>query len=89
MVRVYVRHQVSDYRAWRDTYDDFTPTAASMGRTGEAVYRALDDANGLTVSQDFETREAAEAFVGSDELRAAMGRAGVVGEPTIWLVTEA
>ncbi len=89
MVRVYVRHQVADYSAWRKVYDDFKPTAASLGLTGEAVYQALDDANDVTVSNDFETREKAQAFVDSDELREAMGRAGVQGAPTIWFVAEA
>ena len=42
-----------------------------------------------TVWHDFETAEAAQAFVSSPELRDAMQRAGVQGEPDAWLVTEA
>lgn len=89
MVHIIVRHQVADYAAWRRVYDEFEPQAAAMGKTGGSVYQSLDDANELTVVNDFATREAAEAFAGSDELKAAMGRAGVQGAPTMWFVSEA
>ncbi len=89
MVRLYVRHQVTDYATWRQAYDEFDAERRSMGVTGDAVYRALDDGNDLTVWHDFATREAAEAFAGSDRLREVMHRAGVAGEPSIWFVSEA
>ena len=89
MVRMLVRHQVEDYAAWRQAYDDFDATRTSMGATGAAVYQALDDPNDVTVWHDFATAEAAQAFAGSAELRDTMANAGVVGEPTIWFVREA
>ena len=88
MVRMYVRHQVEDYAAWRQAYDDFDATRTSMGVTGAAVYQALDDPNDVTVWHDFATAEAAQAFAGSAELRETMASAGVVGAPTIWFVRE-
>ena len=89
MVRLYVRHPVTDYAAWRQVYDAFDAERQTFGVTGHAVYRALDDGNDVTVWHDFATREAAEAFAGSDRLREVMHRAGVAGEPTIWFVSEA
>jgi hypothetical protein len=41
------------------------------------------------VWHDFETAEAAQAFVSSEELKDGMQRAGVQGEPEIWFVTPA
>jgi predicted phage gp36 major capsid-like protein len=42
---------------------------------------------GYTVWHDFDSDAAARAFVASAELRDAMQRAGVRGEPQIWLVS--
>jgi hypothetical protein len=36
------------------------------------------------VTHEFATLEAARAFAGSSELRAAMHDAGVQGAPTVW-----
>ncbi len=54
------------------------------GVTAEAVYQAADDPNDVTVTHEFPTLEAAKAFAGSADLRAAMHDAGVQGAPTIW-----
>jgi hypothetical protein len=84
MATLFVRHKVVDYAAWRQIYDGFQPTATTMGVTAQAVYQAADDPTDLTVTHDFATVGAAQAFAASDELRAAMHDAGVVGAPTIW-----
>ena len=89
MVRLFVRHTVHSYRAWRAVYDNFDATRRSMGVTAHAVYRNVDDENDITISHDFETLEAARVLTGSSELREAMGKAGVAGAPQIWFVQEA
>lgn len=89
MATLFVRHQVADYAAWRRVYDALGPTQKALGVTAEAVYRAADDANDLTVTHEFATLEAAQAFVDSAELRAAMHESGVVGAPTIWFADRA
>ena len=87
MVRMYARHQVADYDAWRQIYDAFE--RESLGVRSHAVYRTLDDLDEITVWHDFDDLEAAEAFVGSDELKATMAKAGVISEPNIWITAEA
>lgn len=89
MVRMYVRHSVKDYRAWRKAYNAFDAERRGMGVTGHAVYRALDDPNNVTVSHDFATKRKAESFATSDRLKEVMKGAGVKGRPTIWFVKEA
>ena len=88
MVRLFIRHNVDDYQAWRQGYDDFDEQRRSMGVTGDAVYQSIDDPSDVTAWHDFDTAEEAQAFVGSDELKNAMQNAGVQGEPEIWFVTE-
>jgi hypothetical protein len=89
MVRLFVRHNVADYGAWRKVYDEFDPERRPMGVTGDAVFQSIDDPNDVTVWHDFDTVEAAQAFASSDKLKNAMQQAGVQGEPQIWFVTTA
>jgi len=87
MVRLFVRHNVDDYEAWRRVYDEFDAQRRPMGVTGDAVFRSLDDPNDVTVWHDFDSDDDARAFVSSAELRDAMQQAGVQGEPQIWFVS--
>jgi hypothetical protein len=89
MTTLFVRHQAADYSAWRQAYDAFQPKARTLGVQADTVYQAADNPNEITVTHDFATPEAAQAFAGSPELRSAMRDAGVVGAPTIWFAKRA
>ena len=89
MVTMFVRHTVSNYKAWRKIYDEFAPIQKAKGVEAQAVYQAADNPNDITVTHNFATREAAQTFVKSDELKKAMQNAGVVGAPTIWITNKA
>jgi hypothetical protein len=86
MVRLFVRHNVADYDAWRKVYDDFDAERRPLGVVDDAVYQSIDDPNDVTVWHDFDTAEAARAFASSEQLGNAMQRAGVQGEPQVWFV---
>jgi hypothetical protein len=86
---MFIRHRVGDYDAWRRVYDGFAPSQQALGVKAEAVYRSADDPNDVTVTHDFDTIEAAHAFAGSPDLRAAMESAGVDGAPTVWFTNRA
>ena len=60
-----------------------------MGVTSDAVYRSADDPSEVTVTHDFSTLDAAQQFAASEELRTAMERAGIAGEPSIWFADRA
>ncbi len=83
-VRLFVRHEVSDYGAWRKSYDAFGAAQKNMGVGFQAVYQSTDDPNDVTVVHDFRSLEKAQAFVASDKLKAAMQESGVKGAPSIW-----
>ena len=89
MTRVFVRHQVSDYAAWRKVYDSFAPVQKANGVIAESVYRSVDDPNDVTVIHDFATADAAHAFTKLEELGKAMESSGVVGAPTVWFSEKA
>lgn len=88
MVRMYVRHPVQDYDAWRRGFDDFQPQAKQMGARTASVFQSLDDPNDVTAVHDFDDLATARAFAGDPSLKEAMGNAGIAGEPQIWFTEE-
>jgi len=89
VVRMFVRHRVADYPAWRAVYDGIDRERRELGVTDHAVFQRLGDPNDVTVWHDFSSREAAESFASSPQLHAAMRQAGVQGQPDIWLASAA
>ncbi|OCP38739.1 antibiotic biosynthesis monooxygenase [Ensifer sp. LC163] len=89
MTTLFVRHEVSDYAAWRRVYDAFSPMQKANGVLAEAVYQAADNPNDVTVTHEFATLEAAQAFGKLDELKAAMRQGGVLGTPAVWFANKA
>ena len=87
--RLFVHHEVTDYAAWRKSYDAFQPTVHKMGATAQAVYQATDNPNDVIVTHDFASAEKARALLASAELKAAMQNAGVKGQPQAWITTRA
>jgi hypothetical protein len=88
MVRLFVRHNVADYAKWRKIYDDFAGFQTAHGVRAEAVYQSLDDPHDITLWHDFDNADAANAFLGTEELREAMTAGGVQGSPQLWFTQE-
>ena len=84
MIRMFVRHPVTDFGMWKQAYDDFDAERKGMGVVGDAVFQSADDPTDVTVWHDFETLQSARDFVESERLREVMASAGVAGKPTIW-----
>ncbi len=84
-----VRHKVADHAAWRSVYDSVETLRQQHGCTDAEVLVDPNDKNDVFVLHRFPSLEQAQAFAGSDELREAMGRAGVTGAPRIELAVEA
>jgi quinol monooxygenase YgiN len=83
------RHQVQDYSAWRAVYDSVDDLRQQYSCLGAEVMTDPDNKNDVFVIHRFPTVEAARAFAGSSELKAAMGHAGVTGAPRIEITAEA
>jgi len=88
-VRMYVRHEVTDYAAWRKIYDGFDATRRKLGVTAQSVYQSIDNPNDVTVTHDFRSADKAKSFAASPDLKAAMEKGGVKGTPQIWITTKA
>lgn len=84
-----VRHRVNDYSVWRSMYESVEGLRQKHGCSHEEVLVDPADKQEVFVVHRFPTVDQAEAFAGSDELREAMGRAGVAGPPRIEIAVEA
>lgn len=89
MATLFVRHRVNDYANWRQVYDSISPMQKQAGITAEAVYQADGEPNDVTVTHEFGSIGEAKAFAESADLREAMGKAGVLGVPTVWFANRA
>ena len=49
-VRMFVRHEVVDYSAWRKSYNEFVSIQKKNGVFYQAVYQSADDPNDVTVA---------------------------------------
>jgi hypothetical protein len=72
-----IRHRVADFDAWKQGYDAFGQFQAEHGVTAHQVLRSIDDPNDVIVTHTFVSPEGARAFIAMQELKDAMGEAGV------------
>ncbi|MCB5274143.1 hypothetical protein BJG92_01670 [Arthrobacter sp. SO5] len=78
-----VFHKVADYDAWRKVYDSIADLQAAGGVTQQSVHRMAGDPDTVLVLHYFDSVEGARAFFDNPDLREAMQRGGVQGEPRI------
>ena len=88
MVFLLVRHKVEDYEKFRVVYDEAQGIAESFGQVTSRAFQELDDPNMVTVLAEFNTEENVKKFMESLELKEAMKKAGVAGEPEIHFLKE-
>ena len=79
-----VDHKVEDYEEWRKVYDAFQATAVEAGVKDQYVLTSMHDPNHVVVIGEGSIDDV-QKFLSSDQLRSAMGEAGVSGEPSIFI----
>jgi hypothetical protein len=82
-----IHHKVTDYTAWRKGYDAQEQSRRSAGLTNGRVFRSAEDPNDVVVLQDVADVAKARTWVGSEDLKAAMQKSGVIGSPSIRFAT--
>jgi hypothetical protein len=78
-----LRFKVKDFNAWRTSYDGNEKGRASAGITNGKVFRGADDQNEVIVLQDVADVAKSRTWLGSEDLKAAMQKSGVIGSPSI------
>lgn len=81
---MFVKHKVSDYKTWKPVYDGLKSVRKEKGVTAASVHRDAKDPNTIIVTHQFNDMNAATRFADSAELKAALSKAGVNGQPEFW-----
>jgi quinol monooxygenase YgiN len=90
MASILIQVQVKDFAAWRKVYDSAIDLRTAAGALSDAqVYRDASDPNKVTTINKWNSLANAQKFAHSPELKAAMEKAGVVGQPNVSFVNEA
>ena len=80
---IVVTHKVECFDKWKPAYDSTAAWKPAFGWKRGTVLVADGDRNTVTVIEEFDAIDQAKLFAKSPELKAAMGKAGVVGAPDI------
>jgi len=78
-----IHHRVKDYATWRKGYDEHEKSRNAAGVTNGKVFRSAEDPNDVLILQDVADVAKARAWLGGDDLKAAMQKAGVVGPHSV------
>ena len=89
MIHMVVRHKVAEYGRWKESFDAQLGMRKASGETGFRLFVSVDDPREVTVVSDWESLERARRFAASDDLKQAMQRAGVVGDPDVRFLEDA
>ena len=80
---VTIHLKVKDYAAWRTAYDGHEKSRLTAGITNGRVFRRAEDPNDVVILQDVADVPKARSWFGSEDLKAAMEKSGVIGSPNI------
>jgi hypothetical protein len=78
-----IHHKVKDYTSWRQGYNDHEKARQAAGITNGRVFRRAEDPNDILILQDVADVAQARTWLGGDELKASMTKAGVIGSPNV------
>ena len=82
-----IRHKVRDYGHWRPLFDGHAEMQKAAGLTNPRVYHSADsNKSEIVVVFDTKDTKSAKAFAASDDLKKAMGEAGVLDTPTVYFL---
>jgi hypothetical protein len=88
MASMFIKHRVADYGKWKPAFDEHETARRQAGATGHSLHRSTDDPNVVTATFHVDDVARAREFVASPDLRAVMERAGVQGQPEIWITED-
>jgi hypothetical protein len=88
MAYVIVRHRIKDYPKWKAAFDGFIETRRKGGEKSYQIFHPDNDPNNLTALFEWDNLENGRKFMNSNELKDAMGRAGVLEKPEIYFLEE-
>jgi len=84
--RFMISHDVKDYEAWKQKFDEHNPDRLEAGLEVTGIARGYENPENVSVMFAFDNMDEAKLFAESEELKNSMEEAGVLGDPLIyWL----
>ena len=75
--------KVKDFNTWQTSYNGNEKNRTSAGITNGKVFRSQNDPNDVVILQDVADVPKARTWLGSDDMKAAIQKSGVIGSPSI------
>jgi heme-degrading monooxygenase HmoA len=88
-VPVLTRFKVQDFDRWRAVFESKGELRKSAGSLGSHIFRNTKEPNEVIVNVQWQDESQAAAFYGSEDLKAAMREAGVIGSIEITYLEDA
>ena len=88
MITALIRHKVSSFEHWKPVFDAALDMRRKGGEESFRLFHDATDPNTLTLVVDFASMEEAHRFLNSERLQAEMQKAGVVGAPDVYYLSE-
>lgn len=82
-----VMHKVANYAKWKPAYDGHDSARLAAGLHSYVIGRGVQDPNMVLIAMKVDDTAKAKAFGKDPGLKQAMQKGGVIGAPTISLVT--
>jgi heme-degrading monooxygenase HmoA len=86
MVYVLIKHKVKDFEKWKPVFDEHAAIRKTGGSQGGQLFRNVDSPDETIIIFKWDSIENAQKFAASEDLKKAMQRAGVIGEPEIYFL---
>lgn len=84
-LRLFIIHKVQDYDAWKKVFDEYESVRQAEGISTVIVARNVDDPSEVAVSLTAAGADVLSQHTGKPEIKEAMQKAGVAGEPSVML----
>ena len=88
MIKTLMYHKVQDFNKWKEAFEAFADTRKAAGELDFSIGTLQNEPNTAYVINSWESVKHFEAFVGADELKVAMGAAGVLEAPHTIILEE-
>jgi hypothetical protein len=89
MPALLIRHTVRDFDAWQRVLHEEAGTRRANGSRREYCFRSSENASEVWLLLEWDDLYRAQLFVQSDDLHAALARAGVIDQPDYWYLEDA
>ena len=88
LVKAVMYHKVADYATWKKGFDLFYNERILAGELSAEVSTLQDDPNTVCIVSEWASPDAPKAFFARPELAATMQKDGVVGKPTMLVLSK-